>query len=111
MKHLVNFVVMFARLYALQNNISHQNTLERLDALKERNLVNENIINDIRFFYNYLMKLRFRNQVYQAENNLSINNYLNIKLLTNPELSILKELVSHFQIFQRMIAADFRVPG
>jgi len=109
LKHLVNFVVMFARLYALQNNISPQNTLERLDALKERNLINDTSFHELRFSYNYLMKLRFRNQVYQAENKLPLSNYMNIKLLTNFELSILKDIVSHFPVYQRMIAADFRV--
>jgi PAS domain S-box-containing protein len=110
LKHATNFFVRFARVYALQNSICGTNTLERLDALKEKNKLSEKMVNEIVFAYNFLMKLRFRNQIYLAENHLPASNLLNTRHLINAELTILKELLSFIPAYQKIIAADFRIP-
>jgi PAS domain S-box-containing protein len=111
LKHAANFFVRFARLYSLQNLICHTNTLERLDGLKEKNKISENNADEMAFAYNFLMKLRFRNQIYLMENNLSITNLLNTRHLLNAELTILKDVLSSIAVYQKIIAADFRITG
>jgi len=109
LKNAVNFIVMFARAYALQNNIWLTNTLERLNALKAKNIIRESSIDEIIFAYNFLMKLRFRNQQNLANNDLPLSNTINTKQLINIELSTLKEVLSIIPIYQKMISVDFRV--
>jgi PAS domain S-box-containing protein len=109
LKHAANFFVRFARVYSLQNNICLTNTLERFEALKGKNRISENTVDEIVFAYNFLMKLRFRNQIYLAENNLPASNLLNTRHILNAELTILKEMLSIIPVYQKIIAADFRI--
>ncbi len=57
LKSAVSPIIMFAHTHSLQNNIQHTNTIERLTALKEKNIISEKTIEEIIFTYNYLMKL------------------------------------------------------
>jgi PAS domain S-box-containing protein len=109
LKSAVNFIVMFARTYALQNNIWSTNTIDRLSALKTNQIINANTIDDILFSYNYLMKLRFRNQIIQNDNNMPLSNTLSTKKLIEMELSILKKVLSLMPSYQNKIGVDFRI--
>jgi len=111
LKNAVNLIVMLARTYALQDNIWCTNTLDRLETLKSRNILNDSTIDEIIFAYNFLMKLRFRNQQNLADGNLPLSNTLNTKQLVNIEISTLKEVLSLIPVYQKMIGADFRVSG
>jgi CBS domain-containing protein len=109
LKSAVSPIIMFARTYSLQNNIWHSNTLERLTALKEKQIISEKTINEIIFTYNYLMKLRFRNQADLADNNLPLSNTLNSRNLIDQELFLLKKVLSAIPEYQSIIKTDFRI--
>jgi PAS domain S-box-containing protein len=109
LKSAVSPIIMFARTYSLQNNIWHSNTIERLTALKEKHIISEKTISEIIFTYNYLMKLRFRNQVELADNNLPLSNSLNTKTLIDQELFLLRKALSAIPEYQNKIKTDFRI--
>ena len=109
LKPAVTPFIMFARTYSLQNNIWCSNTIERLNALKEKNIISENTIDEIIFAYDFLMKLRFRNQAYLSENNMPLSNTLNSRNLVDPELFLLKKVLTSIPDFQNKIKADFRI--
>ncbi|MCX6160763.1 MAG: DUF294 nucleotidyltransferase-like domain-containing protein [Ignavibacteriae bacterium] len=109
LKNAVNLIVMFARTYALQNNIRSSNTIDRLNALKSGDIINANTADEIIFTYNFLMKLRFKNQAGLSNENLPLSNTLNTKKLIEIELTILKKVLSLIPVYQNKISADFRL--
>ena len=109
LKSAVGPLIMFARTYSLQNSIWHSNTLERLTALKEKSVINETTADEIIFTYNFLMKLRFRNQVELSEANLPISNIMNTKKMIDPELFLLKKVLSTIPDYQNKIKSDFKI--
>jgi CBS domain-containing protein len=109
LKSAVTPIIMLARTYSLQNNIWCTNTIERLTVLKEKRIISENTIKEITFAYNFLMKLRFRNQIYLSENNLQLSNSMNSKNLIEMELFILKKVLSSIPDYQNKVKTDFRI--
>ncbi|MBK8044867.1 MAG: cache domain-containing protein [Haliscomenobacter sp.] len=102
-------ITMFARTYALQNDIRCSNTIDRLTALKTQRLVSEATIDDIVYSYNFLMKLRFRNQVSLSEKNLPLTNQLHYKTLPEQEIYLLKKVLSSIRDYQNKIKSDFKI--
>ena len=109
LKSAVTPLIMFARTYSLQNGIRITNTIDRLKTLKEKQIIPASTIDEILFTYNYLMKLRLRNQAELAMNNIPMTNSLNTKNLINPELILLRKLLSYIPEYQNMIKTDFRI--
>jgi CBS domain-containing protein len=102
-------IIMFARTYALRHDIRCSNTIDRLVALKDRRFVSEATIDEIMYSYNFLMKLRFRNQVYLSEKNLPLSNELHYKTLPEHEIHLLKKVLSSIRDYQNKIKTDFRI--
>jgi CBS domain-containing protein len=100
---------MFARIYSLKNNLWLTNTLERLNILKAKQIVNPASIDEIIFAYNFLMKLRFKNQVVLLDNNMPLSNQLNTKKMIDIELQILKKVLSVIPSFQNKLNFDFKL--
>ncbi len=109
LKNAVSLIVMLTRTYSLQNNIWCTNTLERLERLKSKQIINTNTVDEIIFAYNFLMKLRFKNQVNLIYNNLPLTNNINTKNLIDIELSILKKILSLLPAYQNKLNIDFRI--
>nr|WP_319491433.1 DUF294 nucleotidyltransferase-like domain-containing protein [uncultured Desulfobacter sp.] len=86
-------VVDFARIYALQHKISATNTMERLELLHEKNVINESDYNDLSHCYSYMMNLRFINQIRGIINEgKDPDNHINPKKLSRIEQQTLKEI-------------------
>jgi signal-transduction protein with cAMP-binding, CBS, and nucleotidyltransferase domain len=100
---------MFARTYSLQHGIWYPNTIERLNALKEMKIISETTADEMLFVYNFLMKLRFRNQVELATDKMPLSNILNTQKLQGIELSGLKKVLGLIQGYQHKISVDFRI--
>lgn len=109
LKQAVSLIIMFARTYSLQNNIWNYNTIDRLNTLKTQNIINANTIDEIIYAYNFLMKLRFKNQIILIDNNLPLSNILNTKKLIDVELFILKKVLTLISTYQNKISLDFRI--
>lgn len=100
---------MFARTYSLKNNVSATNTFDRLEALKSKKIITDNDFDELTYAYNFLMKLRFRNQVELLESGHPLSNMMNAKKLIETEQLVLKKVLSQVQLYQHKIGADFRV--
>lgn len=107
LKNAVVPVIMFARTYSLGNNIRPSNTIERLTALGEKNIFSKTIIDELIYIFNFLMKLRFRNQADQLNRSVILSNLLDTVNLTEPELHLLKKVLMSIPDFQARIKADF----
>jgi len=109
LKSTINHIIMFARTYALQNNIWATNTMERLNALKSEQIIAPEMIDELIFSYNFLMKLRIKNQLNLMDKNLPLSNIFNTKELIDIELTILKKIISGIQEYHNKIGFDFRL--
>lgn len=109
LKNAINPIIMFARTYALQNNIWCTNTIDRLNELKLRQIINSSTVDEMLFAYSYLMKLRFRNQVALSDNNLPYSNSLSTKKLIEMDLFVLKKVLSLIPTYQNKMGVDFRI--
>jgi len=86
-------VVDFARTYALQHKISATNTMERLELLYKKNVINESDYNDLSHCYSYMMNLRFINQIHGIIKEGKVpDNHINPKKLSRIEQQTLKEI-------------------
>ena len=109
LKNAVVPFIMFARTYSLKYNFGCCNTIERLTALKENNIIPETIADEIVYAYNFLMKLRFRNQADLLSKNLPLSNSMNTRKLVDQELYLLKRVLLSISDFQNSIKTEFRV--
>ncbi|MBK7175254.1 MAG: cache domain-containing protein [Bacteroidales bacterium] len=109
LKQAVIPIIMLARTYALQNNIWKTNTVERLNSLKENQIIAEKTVDDIVFGYNFLMKMRFRNQVELLDSHEAVTNILNTKKLSTIELNLLKKVLTNIPDYQIKIKTDFKI--
>ncbi len=109
LKGTINHIIQFTRIYALQNHIWSNNTIERLSELKSQQLISCELADELMFAYNFLMKLRFKNQVQLMEKNLPLSNILNTKELIDIELSILKKILSKMHDYHNKIKIDFKL--
>ncbi len=109
LKNAVIPIIMFARVYALKNGITNTNTLERLNMLREKNLIKEELVKELIFIYGSLMKYRFKNQLINIENQIEISNKMLIGSISETELSLLKKLVSSIPDYISLLKYDFRL--
>ncbi len=109
LKGAVSPITMFARTYSIQNNIESTNTFDRLVALKEKQILTETTVDEILFSYNFLMKLRFRNQADLLKNKLPLSNSMNIKKLIEMEVYLLRKVLLVIPEIQNKIKTDFRI--
>ena len=109
LKNAVSILAMFTRTYSLQSNIWSTNTIDRLVALKAKQALSEPTVDEIIFAYNFLMGLRFKNQIKLLGSNLPLSNSMNTKGLMEIELSILKKTLALLLVCQAKIGNDFRI--
>lgn len=102
-------IIMLARTYAFQHQIMATNTRERLEVIKEKRIVSNSTVDEVLFIYNYLMKLRYRNQVDLLEKKLPYSNSLNVRDMIDIEVYMLKKALSTIPEFQNKVKLDFRI--
>jgi PAS domain S-box-containing protein len=101
-------IVDYARIYALNNKIWATNTMERLNALLERNILNYQNYQEITQAYTYLMQIRLRVQAEALSNgNKTADNYVSPKNLTYIEQKLLKEIFLQIKNFQSGLSYTF----
>jgi signal-transduction protein with cAMP-binding, CBS, and nucleotidyltransferase domain/PAS domain-containing protein len=108
-KYVIAAIVGFARVYSIKYGLESTNTLQRLDILLEKNVVNKATHGEIVDAYNYLMQMRFRHQLKMISKELPPDNYVNIDELSHMEITMLKKTFSQVSSFQKSLAYDFSV--
>ena len=97
----------FCRIYALKNKVSSPNSLDRLDGLLEKGIINKTTYEELKQAYNYLMQLRFKHQSEQIMENISADNYINPNRLTQIEQKTLKNIFTQILSIQKKLSYDF----
>lgn len=102
-------IVNFARLYALKNKIGDTNTVDRLHELFRIGVLKKDSYQELIQNYDFLMLLRYKHQALLISEHRKPDNFINIKDLTNIELTTLKQTFSNISMVQKRIKFDF--PG
>ncbi len=110
-KNAMKLLLNFARIYALQYNITETNTLLRIKKLYEIGAIKKNTYEDTTEVYNYLMQFRLKHQTIMINNSLPPDNFINPKDLTDIELTMLKRALSHLSQIQTKIRFHFKGSG
>ncbi|MBN2613128.1 MAG: cache domain-containing protein [Bacteroidales bacterium] len=100
-------VVMFARIYALYNNIRYNGTIDRINALGSLNILSQSTCDEVKFHFNYLMQQRMKQQITQIRNKTEISNEIIPKKMTEMEQLILKKVFSQMNGYQEKLSAEF----
>ncbi len=105
-KFVIAAIVGFARVYSVKNGLESTNTLQRIDTLLERNILNKATHAEIVDAYNYLMQMRFRHQVKMINDGLEPDNFINLDELSHMEKLMLKKTFSQVSSFQKHLSYD-----
>ncbi len=98
----------FARIYAVKNKVIETNTPQRLEKLREKNIIKHKTINEALQAYDFLMMLRFKTQAKKTLQHNNIDNYVDINQLTEIERSTLKKTFSEISGLLTQLNFDFK---
>jgi PAS domain S-box-containing protein len=110
-KNAMKLLLNFARIYSLQHNIAETNTLLRMKKLYEIGAIKKNTYKETTEVYNYLMQIRLKHQTIMMSSNMPPDNFINLKSLTDIELTMLKRALSHLSDIQTKISYHFKGSG
>ena len=100
-------IVDFARIYTLFKGTGRTNTLDRLQRIREEDVLNKSEYEDIVRAYDYLMTLRFKHQTRQLGDGHAPDNFINPKELAQIELVTLKKTLTQIAEFQAKLRTEF----
>ncbi|MBI9051072.1 MAG: cache domain-containing protein [Anaerolineaceae bacterium] len=100
-------IVSFARLYALRHKLSQTHTLDRIQALAERNLILSSSKDEITATYDFLMQLRLQTQLDAIQEGKEVSNSIHPKNLTSMQQEMLKQAFAQISAVQKKVSYDF----
>jgi len=100
-------IVSFSRLYALRHQINQTHTLERIEALSERNLILPSSRDEITTAYDFLMQLRLQNQLAAIQTGRPPQNIIHPGKLGYIQQELLKQAFAQIAAVQKKISYDF----
>lgn len=100
-------MVSFARLYALRHQIDQTHTLERIEALAERNVILSSSRDEITAAYDFLMQLRLQNQLAAIQAGKPPQNVIHPGKLGYIQQELLKQAFSQIAAVQKKVSYDF----
>ena len=107
-KRVMTPIVDLARMYSLRKNVNKTNTGDRLKALHDLEVFNDDDYREIYNAYYYLMGLRLKHQAkYVLEDFAIPSNYIEPGLLTRVEQITLKEILKFIKNIQTRLKMEF----
>jgi CBS domain-containing protein len=100
-------MVSFARLYALRHQIDQTHTLDRIDALTERNLIPSSSRDEITAAYDFLMQLRLQTQIAAIQAGRPPLNIIHPGKLGYIQQELLKQAFAQISAVQKKVSYDF----
>ncbi|MFI5380103.1 MAG: DUF294 nucleotidyltransferase-like domain-containing protein [Tepidisphaerales bacterium] len=100
-------IVNFARLYALQHEISETHTLDRLGKLAAAGVLLPSSHDEIAAAYDFLMRLRLRRQAAAIQAGEPPDNTINHRKLGHLDEAMLKQSFAQIDAVQKRISLDF----
>ncbi|HBG24541.1 MAG: hypothetical protein A2266_08780 [Bacteroidetes bacterium RIFOXYA12_FULL_40_10] len=106
-KRALSAVVMFARIYALHNNIREKGTIERVSALHSAGILSKETADEVKYHFNYLMNLRINHQIDQIFRGELPDNNIPPKSLNEMASFILKKVFTQMNHYNEILTATF----
>jgi len=100
-------MVGFARLYALRHQINQTHTLERIEALSDRNLILPSSRDEIVAAYDFLMQLRLQTQISAIQAGQTPQNVIHPGKLGYIQQELLKQAFAQIAAVQKKVSYDF----
>ena len=100
-------MVSFARLYALRHQINQTHTLERIEALSNRNLILPSSRDEIAAAYDFLMQLRLQTQIAAIQAGRTPQNTIHPGKLGYIQKELLKQAFAQIAAVQKKVSYDF----
>ncbi len=100
-------MVSFARLYALRHQLNQTQTLERIEALAERNVILPASRDEILAAYDFLMQLRLQNQIAAIQAGRPPSNIIHPGKLGYIQQELLKQAFAQIAAVQKKVSYDF----
>jgi PAS domain S-box-containing protein len=107
LKECLKPIETFARLYALKNGVESLGTLDRLGALREAGVLQEETFREMGYVFDYLWQMRFFNQISASAELSTETDGLDIGRLTELERTNLQSVLARIPIFQSKLSYDF----
>ncbi|NPD47080.1 DUF294 nucleotidyltransferase-like domain-containing protein [Lentimicrobium sp. S6] len=108
LKTILTPIIKYARINALKQGIEHTNTTERIKALNQAGKISKNFYKDIDLAYNYMMKLRLKNQSRLIQDGKAPLNTIEISELSVIEKSFLKSVFSLINNISSSITSEVK---
>jgi len=96
-------IVEGVRLLAVERDIRTVNTVERIQRLSEEDRLNQRLYEDVRLVYEFLMQLRFEDQVYKLDSREPADDVVDTTRLTQLELKTLRDAFTVIERFQNVL--------
>jgi signal-transduction protein with cAMP-binding, CBS, and nucleotidyltransferase domain len=101
-------IVDFARLYGLKHRSRSHNTIDRLEFIREREIISDHMFNNILNAYTLLMHTRLLHQTHCHTSNIPIDNIVQPQHLSDMHLLIIKRYFSLLKEIKQKISIDFK---
>lgn len=100
-------LIIYARMMALKNGLRVSNTLKRLERLYEIGALKESSFRRLENGYNYLVTLRFRDQIETLEANEPLDNLIYMEELMDFEMLMLKKIFTSIAGLQNSLKVEY----
>jgi PAS domain S-box-containing protein len=100
-------IVSFARLYALRHDLDETHTLDRLEALVERGHLAPSTCSEIAAAYDFLMRLRLKNQSGIIHVGGTPDNTVSRRRLNHLDQALLQQAFAQLRAVQQKISYEF----
>ena len=104
-------IVAFARVYALRHRIIQTHTLERIDALADRELLPSSSRDEIIAVYDFLMQLRLQSQLAAIRAGRSPSGSVQITKLGHTQRELLRQAFAQIAAMQKQVGYEFPEGG
>lgn len=106
-KECITLLVLLGRIYSLKHGVSQLPTIERLQTLATRGIIQKRSVEKMVAMFNFFWRLRFNHQLGAHGNLRKVDEFLRIHNLTEDEMSLLKSYLSALSRYQKKISYDF----
>jgi CBS domain-containing protein len=96
------------RVYALSLGIRHTNTLDRLRAIEERDLLAGDEVRELQDAYRLVARLRLRHQLARLDAGLPADNFVRPRALSKTDRLLLKEAFKTIAWLERGVEERFQ---
>ena len=100
-------LVEFGRLYSLHHRMPHTHTMERIEALVRRGVLDASVWDGVVSAYDVLMRLRFQTQLDRMAEDRPLDNRIALNKMEHPDKVMLKRAFVQIETLQKKIVYDF----